>query len=143
MDEWKPWPQVQGMSKTNHLVVALTLAACEPTPTVTIVRVDNAPAANPLADLQTGDSGDLRFGGRVEESLCAGPYTYLAVRDDVGALRWVATMGAGPPIGAAVEVNGVGLRTRFRSARLGRSFDALVFGPVTALDPQQPEHPQG
>lgn len=120
------------MSRPLRLAAALLLA-CGPAGPPAPARP--VPSANPLAGLETAPAGALRFAGRVETSLAAGPYTYLGVRDGDGALRWVATMGAGQPVGAEVEVRGVGLRKGFRSPRLGRVFDTIVFGPAVPLHP--------
>lgn len=118
---------MSGMSRSRHLLLAAgLLGACGPAP----ARDEAVPSVNPLVGLAEAPTEALRFGGRVEEALRAGPYTYLAVRDAGGSLRWVATMGAGQPVGAEVEVRGVGLRTQFRSQRLGRVFETIVFGPV-------------
>lgn len=133
------------------LLAAALLGACAPEPARPAAAEPPraaAPAVNPFASLSPGTDAQLRFAGRVEERLSAGPYTYLAVRPEVGAPRWVATMGAGQPVGAAVEVHGVGVRTDFRSQRLGRVFSELVFGPVSALGsvasaPVQPQPARG
>jgi hypothetical protein len=51
------------------------------------------------------------------------------VRDD-SSLRWVATTGAGVPVGSAVSVDSFGTRKDFYSRRLDRSFPELEFASV-------------
>ena len=110
------------------LVLALALGGCEP-------RSDSAPPAaarasrTPLDNLEPPAAGQDRFVGVVEQRLEAGAYSYLAVRSD-GELRWVATMGEGRPVGSPITVRSFGTRTNFRSPRLHRTFDEVVFGIV-------------
>ena len=81
-----------------------------------------------MGELSAPRSGDA-WTGVVETRLPAGSYTYLAVRDGSG-LRWVATTGAGVPIGSSVVVQSFGTRKDFYSRRLDRSLPELEFASV-------------
>jgi hypothetical protein len=73
-------------------------------------------------------SGSLA--GQIAERLDAGSYTYVLVDEGAGDRTWVVTLGDAEPVGARVRVTRFGARQDFRSARLGRTFDHLVFGIV-------------
>ena len=73
---------------------------------------------------------DAAFTGEVVERLPAGSYCYLQVQTDNGRSHWVATVGKGHPIGTAVRVKSMGVREAFRSRRLERTFERLLFGIV-------------
>lgn len=94
----------------------------------------SAATGNPLGQLARSPIDDAPITGRVEERLAAGSYTYLAVRSDKDALVWAVTLGDGAPAGAPVKVRSMGRRTNFYSRRLGRTFDELVFGIVSASE---------
>lgn len=108
---------------------------------------DDAPAVSTTAAVSTRGAApfaelpepplpeELAFAGVVREARGAGAYVYLLVADDLGGQRWVATharIGAEP--GAAVDVRTFAVRTDFRSPRLDRTFDRLLFGIVTRRD---------
>ena len=98
----------------HALLVACLAMACnqEPPPP--------SPAGMPELDPPDGN-----FSGVVAERLGAGGYTYLRVGD-----TWVVTLGPGQTVGTPVDVISMGVRNDFRSKRLDRSFDHLVFGIV-------------
>jgi hypothetical protein len=73
---------------------------------------------------------DPVFAGVVLENIRTGSYAYMNVRTAGGAERWVVTLGGGEPTGSQVEVRAFGVRHGFRSKRLDRTFDHLVFGIV-------------
>ena len=75
---------------------------------------------------------DAAFTGKVTERLPAGSYCYLQVQTQGGDEHWVATVGKGHAIGTAVRVKSMGVREDFRSRRLMRTFDRLLFGIVRA-----------
>lgn len=85
--------------------------------------------ANPLLTLIQSDRARAPIAGRVEETIAAGPYTYLAVR---GAREriWVVTLGRGAPPGSDVRVRSLGRQSNFYSRRLQRTFPELAFGFV-------------
>ena len=87
-----------------------------------------ARVGSPLSELRAPRSPS--WTGVVETTLPAGSYTYLALRDDDDAVRWVATNGKGAPTGSLVAVKSWGVRTDFYSRRLERSFPELEFGSV-------------
>ncbi len=91
---------------------------------------------NPFASVERPWPGDERLRGRVIEVLPAGGYTYFALEAGDGP-RWVVTATDGVAPGAHVEVKNMGTRRAFRSKRLGRSFEALVFGSVRVVSPEQ------
>lgn len=60
-------------------------------------------------------------------------YTYVLVEDEGGARAWVATLKSRDLAeGARVRVQAFAERTGFRSRRLGRTFERLLFGRVAA-----------
>jgi hypothetical protein len=71
------------------------------------------------------------FSGRVEQRLRAGSYSYLLVRADAGRVHWVVTLGDGVAAGLEVDVRSFGARDQFRSRRLGRTFEHLLFAMVS------------
>jgi hypothetical protein len=90
---------------------------------------------NPFAEVDPPREGDEKLHGRIVEILRAGSYTYAAVQPDEGEARWVVTMRRGLSAGQEVDVKNMGTQRAFRSKRLGRTFDELIFGivrPVTA-----------
>ncbi|NUO53988.1 MAG: hypothetical protein HOV80_34515 [Polyangiaceae bacterium] len=90
---------------------------------------------NPFADVEPPRAGDEKLHGRIVEVLRAGSYTYAAVQPVEGEARWVVTMRGGLSAGQEVDVKNMGTQRAFRSRRLGRTFDELIFGivrPVTA-----------
>jgi hypothetical protein len=102
---------------TTFIACALLVGACnaaEPSG-------DGPPAMEPA-------SGSLA--GRIAERLDAGSYTYVLVDEGAGDRTWVVTLGGAAPVGARVRVTRFGAGRGFRSARLGRTFDHLVFGIV-------------
>lgn len=112
-------------------LLLLAALACGPAPAP--VPAPSAPARTTLTGPPVPaapEPGDLRFHGRVQERLPAGPYTYLHIATDAGH-RWVVTMGAAPQANV-VEVRNMGVARNFHARRLGRDFDELVFGIVAA-----------
>jgi hypothetical protein len=111
-------------------VVLLACAACG----ADDIEVSDAAMAvvakNPLGDLEKPAQGDERFAGRIADIERAGSYTYASIVDDRGNARWVVTMRRGLAVGDQVEVKNMGLQRAFRSKRLDRTFDDLVFGVV-------------
>ena len=108
--------------------LSLLLLVCAPACGATPQPAARATLAGPpRADAPA--PGDERFRGEVRERLPAGPYTYLHV-DTASGPRWVVTMGAAPD--GAIEVRNMGTQKNFHARRLGRDFDELVFGIVTA-----------
>jgi hypothetical protein len=90
---------------------------------------------NPFADVDPPREGDEKLHGRIVEVLRAGSYTYASIQPDEGDARWVVTMRRGLSAGQEVDVKNMGTQRAFRSKRLGRTFDELIFGivrPVTA-----------
>jgi len=83
------------------------------------------PRGMPRIDPPDGD-----FAGVIRERLDAGSYTYLLVTTADGRERWVVTLGEGAPVGSNVDIVNMGLRHDFRSRRLARTFDRLVFAIV-------------
>lgn len=67
--------------------------------------------------------------GVVEQTLEAGPYSYLAVRSR-DELRWVVIMGEPRALGTSVAIRDMGVRQNFYSRRLDRTFDELAFGVI-------------
>ena len=109
--------------------LACGAAPAEPTP-APIARIDPPRTGPPVTTAPA--PGDERFHGEVQERLAAGPYTYLRVATATGS-RWVVTMGAAPD--GAVDVRNMGTHRNFHARRLGRDFDELVFGIVSAAKP--------
>jgi hypothetical protein len=95
---------------------------------------ERARGQNPLLALERARTGEHVFSGAVEERLRAGSYAYLRVNPGDGEPRWVVTLGAGPEPGTPVRVRSMGTRSDFRSKRLERTFDTLVFGIVSSLE---------
>lgn len=118
--------QLAALTTISTLLIAC-MSGCGPTPQAP------APAPQPGPPPTTAPTpGDERFTGEVQERLAAGPYTYLRVATAAGP-RWVVTMGAAPD--GAVEVRNMGTRHNFHARRIGREFDELVFGIVSAAKP--------
>ncbi len=94
-------------------------------------RTDDVPehaaaeVGRPRVDPPDGD-----FAGEIRERVDAGSYTYMLVTTDAGAREWVVTLGAGAPVGTRVDIVNMGVRSDFRSRRLARTFDRLVFAIV-------------
>lgn len=113
-------------------LAALALVGCSEAPLED--AADHAAAVavtkNPLTEVEPVRPGDERVRGQVAEALRAGSYTYLSIASDDGTTRWVVTMKRGISPGARVEVTNMGTRRDFRSKKLGRTFDELVFGVV-------------
>ena len=76
------------------------------------------------------DPPDGNFAGEIRERVGAGSYTYLLVSTADGGREWVVTLGGGVPVGSRVDVINMGVRHDFRSRRLARTFDRLVFAIV-------------
>jgi len=107
------------------------LTACGAKPNAT-----DAPAAatssNPFAANALQKGQRFSFDARVEERVPAGGYLYLRVRDQAGAPHWVATLRALAPEGDAVRVMVMARAESFRSPRLGREFNPLLFVALSA-----------
>lgn len=116
------------------IVALFAAAAARSSPSGSGAGQASAAAANPLGQLVRSTVDDAPITGRVEERIAAGSYTYLAVRSDTNALVWAVTLGEGAPAGSPVRVRSMGRRTNFYSRRLGKTFDELVFGIVSASD---------
>ncbi len=119
---------------TLSTILIVCMPACEaPAPATTIATSPaTATASAPLTGPPPTTApapGDERFHGEVQERLAAGPYTYLRVATPAGP-RWVVTMGAAPD--GVVEVRNMGTHRNFHARRLGRDFEELVFGIVSA-----------
>lgn len=71
------------------------------------------------------------FDGTVKQQLKAGHYRYLDLSVADGRRVWVATMGAGAPVGSSVAVRAYSAAHDFQSRRLKRRFDQLLFGQVS------------
>ncbi len=65
----------------------------------------------------------------------AGPYAYVTVRDNAGAVSVTATLGTTAAIGDRVERTLFGRRERLVSNRLNKIFAPLDFGRVEPLPP--------
>ena len=87
---------------------------------------------SPLLTAQPPPVDESEFEGIVEQRLPAGGYTYLAVASADGTRCWVATMGEGEPRGTRVRVRSMAVKQDFRSRRLDRTFEHLVFGMVSS-----------
>lgn len=94
---------------------------------------------NPFAEVDPPRKGDEKLTGRIVEILRAGSYTYASVQPDEGEARWVVTMRRGLSTGQEVDVKNMGTQRAFRSKRLGRTFDELIFGIVRPVTPNQSE----
>jgi hypothetical protein len=93
---------------------------------------------NPLLDLERPRGGEERLVGRIVELERAGAYTYASVDAGDGAPRWVVMLRSGSlGAGDRVVVKNLGTRRDFRSRRLGRSFDELMFGVVRAAPAEE------
>ncbi|MFV8751571.1 hypothetical protein ACNOYE_13590 [Nannocystaceae bacterium ST9] len=75
---------------------------------------------------------DLELYGEVVERLDAGGYTYLAVRTDDARIRWAVVALGSPAVGERVHLRSFGLRREFRSKRLDRVFEELLFAESIA-----------
>lgn len=72
--------------------------------------------------------------GVIEESLPAGPYTYVRVRSEAGSDAWAATSGTPPAVGSKVSFS-TGLPMKdFHSDMLSRDFPLVYF--VQAILPE-------
>jgi hypothetical protein len=130
------------LMRLGLLALLAALPACDSALDVADHGRDMAMAAragNPLRSVDQPQADDERLRGRVAEVARAGSYTYLRVmcEGDAGA-RWVVTLGRGAEVGDHVAVHNMGTKTNFRSKRLNRTFDELVFG-IVRLSAQQPE----
>jgi hypothetical protein len=105
-------------------VLSLLLAACTSRPTDV--------GANPLEGVELSARSDTAFEGHVAEVIVAGPYRYVLVDVDGGGRQWVATLALREAPEGLVRVRPIASRDQFRSPRLGRTFDHLVFGIVEA-----------
>jgi hypothetical protein len=110
---------------------AVLLAGCDvELPEEGAVVAAEAVAENPLLSVERPHASEKRFGGLVKEALPAGGYTYLRIACDDAVDRWVVTMTRQIEQGARVDVRNMGVRRDFRSKRLDRTFDEVVFGIV-------------
>jgi hypothetical protein len=114
---------VTGMRWVATMCCALLLA-CEAAPT--------AAPSNPFAANALQKSQRFSFDARVEERVPAGGYLYLRVRDELGTTHWVATLRAFAPETDAVRVRVMARAEHFRSPRLGREFNPLLFAALSA-----------
>ncbi len=87
-------------------------------------------AQNPLPGIEPPTAAEKGWHGRVDEVVRAGSYTYLRVACDDEVERWVVTLRSDFAIGARVTIKNMGTRRDFRSKRLARTFERLVFGIV-------------
>jgi hypothetical protein len=101
-------------------MLAASLGACA-------TQTDESPKGPPAMEAPDAESS---FGGQVLQRIRTGSYAYLEVRTASGEQRWVVTLGEGAPEGSEVEVRAFGVRHDFKSRRLDRTFDHLVFGIV-------------
>jgi hypothetical protein len=67
----------------------------------------------------------------VLERVAAGSYTYHRLQLASGSVHWVVTLGRGHPAGTLVRIRSFGAAARFRSARLARTFEQLIFATLT------------
>lgn len=123
-----------GLAAAAALVAAFGWQRTAPAAGPDAASPAGAAAGNPMGTLSRTEIDLTPVTGLVEERLPAGSYTYLAVRGDDGGLTWAVTLGKGEPAGARVKVRSMGRRTNFRSNRLQRTFDELVFGLVSRVD---------
>jgi hypothetical protein len=93
---------------------------------------------NPLVHHSLAAAARYTVCGHVEERLPAGSYLYLRVRDEAGALHWVATLRSTAPSTPEVAVRVLARAETFASARLSRSFSPLLFGAVSEPSPCRP-----
>ena len=113
------------------LALAGLLAGCDeglPAPAADVAAV--AAAQNPFASVERPRPEEVALRGRVQEVARAGSYTYLRVTCDDAVERWVVTMRRGFSVGAQVDIKNMGMRRDFRSNKLGRTFDELIFAVV-------------
>lgn len=89
---------------------------------------------NPLLVLAHDLSDTQPLTGQVEQTLRAGSYTYLALRDQHGELHWAVTLGGAARVGERVALRSLGHRSQFYSRRLHRTFETLRFGIVTRME---------
>jgi hypothetical protein len=119
------------------LALLAALPACDVTAAASN-RVEQPPAptgaSNPLRSVERPAAGDGRLQGRVEEIARAGSYSYLRVAFSGVDSRWVVTLGSSVEVGDRVSVRTIGTKRNFRSRRLGRTFDELLFAVVRPLD---------
>lgn len=94
---------------------------------------------NPFAEVDPPRAGDEKLHGRIVEILRAGSYTYASVQPDEGEARWVVTLRRGLSTGQEVDVKNMGTQRAFRSKRLGRTFDELIFGVIRPVTAEQSE----
>lgn len=73
--------------------------------------------------------------GTVDERLVAGPYVYLRLRQSDGSEAWLVSLKATTPREAHVRALVLGQAVRFRSARLQRDFEPLLFAAVRGQPP--------
>jgi hypothetical protein len=118
---------VTGMRWIASLGCALLLA-CDAAPSASAT----AAPSNPFAANALQKSQRFSFDARVEERVPAGGYLYLRVRDGSGAVHWVATLRGLAPDGDAVRVRVMARAEHFRSPRLGRDFNPLLFVALSA-----------
>ena len=96
-----------------------------------VSEVSTAPpsreASGPPLDLQAPSTPELS--GEVVQVLDAGSYTYFRLHSGEQE-RWIVVMGAGPELGARVDVSVMGEREGFYSPRLDREFEFLSFARI-------------
>jgi hypothetical protein len=123
---------VVGASVLALLFGALTLLGASPSPQ------KERPTAPGLGTAGSEESGGAPFefsarrqdSGVITHIDAAGPYAYVTVRDDAGAVSVTATLGTTAEIGDRVERTLFGRRERFVSKRLNKTFAPLDFGRV-------------
>ncbi|MEM9490492.1 MAG: hypothetical protein AAGC55_15195, partial [Myxococcota bacterium] len=77
-----------------------------------------------------------RLSGLVVERLRVGSYTYLDIEQADHSRTWAVVLGAkAPAAGEPVELVIMGERRQFRSARLDRTFDTLIFAAIAKDSP--------
>lgn len=113
------------MISLKRFAVVLLLAAVA----VTAALVLRPHAGNPLSGLRSPAAEEARYDATVRQRLPAGPYTYLQLERDSGALAWAVSTER-PALGARVHVEVFGLSERFESRRLHRVFSPLSFASV-------------
>jgi hypothetical protein len=124
------------------ILPAVVLGGCSTDPRDAAIVEEAAAvvaAKNPFAEAAPPRAGDEKLRGRIVELLRAGSYTYASVAAADGTTRWVVTMKRGLSLGDEVEVKNMGTQRGFRSKRLGRTFDELVFGVVRPASPTNGE----
>ena len=99
---------------------------------------DTAPPPHPFARAQLAREDRFVLEGDVVERLDAGNYRYLRVRTEDGD-RWVVSLALTTPDAPRVRVTALGRAVDFRSERLSRRFDELLFAVVrSASQPAEP-----